>query len=164
MSPTVSYLIHCLSEEAGEVSQIVGKINRFGLHDVKEGSAVHNATRLQGEVHDLLAVYNELYLALHGKEFVPDPALVRSKLQRLYYYMFYSVLVETFQFPDLGSVRRALSFVDDTETTKALLAILDTKGYGGYDDCVRVIQNDPRYLTLYPHVYDYFVSFDTGHV
>jgi hypothetical protein len=51
------YLFHCLSEECGEVVQVLGKIGRFGENDFhpKTGS-IPNIELLSNELNDLFSI------------------------------------------------------------------------------------------------------------
>ena len=69
MNTKLDHLLGCVTEEAGEVQQVIGKIIRFGLHDHNRGQKNTNLADLKQEVHDLYAVYqmvmNELGEDIH---------------------------------------------------------------------------------------------------
>lgn len=50
------YLLTCLSEECGEISQRVSKILRFGLTEIQPSQELTNSQRLINELNDLLGV------------------------------------------------------------------------------------------------------------
>jgi hypothetical protein len=50
------YLLTCLAEEAGEITQAVGKSLRFGLEDGYPETSRTNRTDLQAELNDLFAL------------------------------------------------------------------------------------------------------------
>lgn len=58
MKNKVEYLFDCLSEELGEATQVVGKIQRFGLQDSSPSDVNHipNDLKLGRELNDVLAV------------------------------------------------------------------------------------------------------------
>ena len=80
------HLLACLSEEAGEISQIVGKILRFGLFSEYKGES--NLDRLSCEINDLLAVMEMLIDA--GVDITVDKQLIAMKKARVEEYMVYS--------------------------------------------------------------------------
>lgn len=73
------YLLASLGEEAGEVTQAVGKALRFGLLDsnIKDPDSGTNWVKLRQEVHDLVAVY-----AMLCEEFGEVPELDRELLEK----------------------------------------------------------------------------------
>lgn len=91
MKMPTEYMLDCVAEEAGEISQIRGKIGRFGLHDTKRGSDEDNAERLRKEFHDILATYME-FCSIERLPFDIDDLLVAEKLRRVYDYKFLSYL------------------------------------------------------------------------
>jgi len=84
------YLLACISEEAGEISQAVGKAHRFGLLDTNPKSKLTNWVELRKEVHDLIAVFEMLS---HEFDRVPDldRKLINKKKTKVKKYMGYSV-------------------------------------------------------------------------
>lgn len=54
------YILACISEECGEVSQMVGKCQRFGTDNTKVGRNTSNFEELRKEVHDIVATYEML--------------------------------------------------------------------------------------------------------
>lgn len=54
------HLLACVSEECGEVVQMIGKAHRFGSQDYHPATLVQNWPAIQGEVHDVVAVYELL--------------------------------------------------------------------------------------------------------
>lgn len=85
------YMLTCIGEEAGEVSQVIGKIDRFGCNDVKPGTSESNAERLRAEFHDILATYME-YCDIEHIPFDIDDVLIKEKLRRVYTYKLLSYL------------------------------------------------------------------------
>ena len=79
------YLLACLSEEAGEVTQAVGKAHRFGLL-CSHSSASTKWENLRKEVHDLVAVYKMLCKEL-GQDEALDKELLNSKIAEIEHYM-----------------------------------------------------------------------------
>jgi len=86
---TENYLLACISEEAGEVVQAVGKGQRFGLMDVNEDTGDVNLERLILEVHDLLAVY-EMLCAEINISYEIDKSLLDKKKLKVEKFMKYS--------------------------------------------------------------------------
>jgi NTP pyrophosphatase (non-canonical NTP hydrolase) len=83
------YLLACISEEAGEVSQAVGKAHRFGLLDRNPNSNKTNWVDLRKEVHDLIAVYEMLCDEFDRVE-VLDREMIEAKKVKVEKYMAYS--------------------------------------------------------------------------
>lgn len=83
------YLLSCLSEEAGEITQAVGKAHRFGLLDKNPNSNNTNWVDLRNEVHDLIAVYEMLCLEFDRADNL-DRHLLNAKQQRVTKLMKYS--------------------------------------------------------------------------
>ena len=54
------HLLACLSEEAGEIVQSVGKAHRFGLDDCYPDTEHTSRKDLANEMDDLIAVYQIL--------------------------------------------------------------------------------------------------------
>lgn len=77
------YLVACLSEEAGEVTQICGKIHRFGINDPIMG--IDNFVLLSNEVHDLIGAY-ELVCAELGMSSEQDRSKIEAKKQKVLRY------------------------------------------------------------------------------
>ena len=59
MKTKIEYLFSCLSEEAGEIVQCVGKIERFGLGDRYKDN-MPNDVALGRELTDLIAIVEML--------------------------------------------------------------------------------------------------------
>lgn len=89
MNTRLGHIIGCVTEEAGEVSQAIGKIVRFGLHDKKHSDGPDNLTSLKNEVHDLVAVYQMLCMEL-GEESHFDIFKLSAKQERVEHYMKYA--------------------------------------------------------------------------
>lgn len=75
MKTRLGHIIGCVTEEAGEVSQAVGKIIRFGLDDRKFVEGNTNLENLKAEVHDLVAAYQMMC-----DELGQDPQLNQVRL------------------------------------------------------------------------------------
>ena len=84
------YLLACSSEEAGEISQAVGKSHRFGLLDKNPRSDKTNWVDLRKEVHDLVAVYEMLCVEFDRVETL-DRDIIDAKKVKVEHYMNYSV-------------------------------------------------------------------------
>ena len=89
MKTRLGHIIGCVTEEAGEVSQAIGKIVRFGLHDHKEHDGPSNLEKLQNEVHDLVAVYQMLCKEL-GEPTYFNTSKLMAKEERVEHYMEYA--------------------------------------------------------------------------
>lgn len=78
------YLFACLSEESGEVTQAVGKIQRFGEHDFHEKTGnIENIELLRAEVNDLIAVAEMLGI-------VPEQERIKAKQAKVERYYVYA--------------------------------------------------------------------------
>ena len=84
----VLYLIACLAEECGEVTQVAGKALRFGVFDDDEGKRETNLHNMRLEVHDVMAVAmmldQELYE--HSEESIIselDAELIKQKVDKV---------------------------------------------------------------------------------
>lgn len=86
------YLLACLSEEGGEITQAVGKALRFGLLDENPNTKGTNWTDLRKEVHDLIAVYEMLCEEFDRVETL-DRDLIEAKKEKVRCYMCYSALI-----------------------------------------------------------------------
>jgi NTP pyrophosphatase (non-canonical NTP hydrolase) len=87
MLTKAEYLYACLSEECGEVSQVIGKILRFGINDShpKTGD-IPNKQLLKDELNDILAVAKLL-------GFQPDNKAIGDKQKKVMKYMEYAIAV-----------------------------------------------------------------------
>lgn len=83
------YLLACISEEAGEITQSVGKAHRFGLLDKNPKSKHTNWVDLRKDVHDLIAVYEMLCDEFDRVETL-DRKLIKAKKNKVTKYMGYS--------------------------------------------------------------------------
>lgn len=84
MKPRTRHLLACLTEEAGEVSQLVGKCLRFGMDDCHpKTNNVPNKELLRREFNDLVAVAR--LLGMH-----PDDELILRKIARVEKYIEYA--------------------------------------------------------------------------
>ena len=84
MTARERHLLACLTEEAGEVSQLVGKCLRFGMEDFhpKTGN-VPNQLLLDAELNDLIAVAKML-------GFEPSTEQIEKKIKRVEKYIGYA--------------------------------------------------------------------------
>lgn len=89
----VDYLLSCLSEECGEVVQAVGKSQRFGLYDTPRPHELGNFQQLEKEIHDIIAVYEELCEEL-GEDPDLNQTLISNKKVKLTKWMGYSRIVK----------------------------------------------------------------------
>jgi hypothetical protein len=89
MKTRTGHLIGCVTEESGEVSQVIGKIIRFGLYDHHPKHDVCNIELLTREVHDLIAVHQMLMEDLGLDATVQQP-LIDAKKAKVLEYMKYS--------------------------------------------------------------------------
>ena len=80
------YLLTCLSEESGEITQAACKSLRFGLLDSRPGSDTTNWVDLRNEVHDLVAVYEMLCYEFDRVETL-DRGLIDAKKVKVERYM-----------------------------------------------------------------------------
>lgn len=83
------YLLACISEEAGEITQAVGKAHRFGLLDKNPNSDMTNWVELRKEIHDLIGAYEMLCDEFDRVETI-DRELVDAKKVKIEHYMNYS--------------------------------------------------------------------------
>lgn len=84
---STEYILACMGEEAGEVSQAVGKCLRFGLDETWDTRGVPNAQQLADEIRDLN------FLA--GMLLLPEPSPIKEKEERWYKYRGYSIALGT---------------------------------------------------------------------
>lgn len=82
----MSHLLFCLTEECGEVSQVVGKAGRFGLDDKNPISGRSNLEGIIGEVHDVVAVY-QMLMEYFGMDQEIDQSLLDAKKARVIHFM-----------------------------------------------------------------------------
>ena len=87
---TEDYLLACLSEEAGEIIQEIGKCHRFGKQDSPPNSDQTNWDRLRVEVHQLIAVYEMICEDDGRRPLVMDRQLIVEKKVKVNHYMEYS--------------------------------------------------------------------------
>ena len=86
------YLLACISEEAGEIIQAVGKSHRFGVTDKNPNTNDMNFYELKKEIHDLIAVY-EMFCAEYEQYTELDRTMIEKKKERVKHYMQYSKYV-----------------------------------------------------------------------
>jgi len=72
------YLLSCISEEAGEITQAVSKAVRFGLYDINPQTNNTAWLQIRQEVHDLIAAYED-FCDVFGKSSVLDRDLILKK-------------------------------------------------------------------------------------
>ena len=84
------YILACISEEAGEIVQAVGKSHRFGLLDTNPGTERSNYVNLHNEVCDLVAVYEMLCNSM-GYPYELSKGLIEAKKVKVAKYMEVSV-------------------------------------------------------------------------
>lgn len=85
---TEQYLLVVLGEEGSELSQIVSKALRFGLHEQRD-LPQSNLERIQHEYNDVIACV-ELLKKHCGIEIHQDPTLIKRKIEKVEKYMAYS--------------------------------------------------------------------------
>ena len=73
-----NHLLACLSEECGEVVQLVGKSQRFGSMDYHPETGEQNFPAIQREMHDVLATY-QLLCKHMGEPCKFDPDKLEAK-------------------------------------------------------------------------------------
>lgn len=73
-----NHFLACLSEECGEVVQLVGKSQRFGSMDYHPKTEEQNFYAIQREMHDVMGVY-QLLCRHMGEPCKFDAALLRAK-------------------------------------------------------------------------------------
>ena len=84
---SVDYILACLGEECGEVQQLVGKSQRFGLtakYPVTPETPT-NLDNIHKEVTDIIAVYKMLCDELGVSSAISDVA-IQKKIDRVNYY------------------------------------------------------------------------------
>lgn len=82
------YLLTILAEECAEVAQRAAKVLRFGWEETEPGKIQDNRTRLEGELADLLGVYQTMVLQKLVRP-IPEDAIFRKHL-RINEYLKYS--------------------------------------------------------------------------
>lgn len=90
MNSIRDHLIACVGEEGGEIAQVVGKAQRFGLFDMNPKTNNTNWRELDLEVHDLIAVMEMLYAHETGGTFQIDRDLIDAKKDRVLRFMGYA--------------------------------------------------------------------------
>lgn len=92
------YLLMCLTEECGEVSQRASKAGRFGINEVQPGQNLTNDTRLEIELSDLAGIV-ELLIETGVIAIDPftDRARIDAKKAKVAEYMEYSARVGCLQ-------------------------------------------------------------------
>jgi|WetSurMetagenome_2_1015567.scaffolds.fasta_scaffold92423_2 NTP pyrophosphatase (non-canonical NTP hydrolase) len=90
MKDFITHLLFCLSEEAGEVQQVIGKIGRFGFDDINPNTQSENMLELQKEITDLIAVY-EMICERNGFNGGISSEAKENKKARVLKYAAYSV-------------------------------------------------------------------------
>ena len=83
------HILACLGEECGEVQQIVGKTQRFGIYDHHPLEGNSNFEKMRAEVHDILATF-EMVCDKLGEEMFIDKDAIQAKKDRVHHYMKYS--------------------------------------------------------------------------
>lgn len=78
LSPADAELLACLSEEAGEVTQVVGKTLRYGWNSERPGTGKVNYQLLEEEIGDLLAI--AALLSAEGK--IQMSSVLRAALRK----------------------------------------------------------------------------------
>jgi len=85
------YLLTKLAEEAAEVSQIALKSQVFGLSEVQPNTDVSNASRIYGELNDLLSIVKMLNDEFTDEfYFEPSEEAYNRKKEKVKYYYEYS--------------------------------------------------------------------------
>ena len=90
------YLLSCIGEEAGEISQAVGKCLRFGLFDGNPNNKfIGNVVGLIQETNDLIALVE--LLGTHGIDIskLNDPDIIETKKLKFEHFRDYSVRLGT---------------------------------------------------------------------
>jgi len=82
------YLLTCLAEESGEITQAVGKALRFGLEDGYPQTGRTNRTDIQAELNDLFALVE--LLQSQNVLIEADRAAIDRKKEKVLYWMKYS--------------------------------------------------------------------------
>ena len=89
MLSKIDYLLSCISEECGEIIQVIGKSQRFGLNDINPSKQLSNKILLKLEIHDLITAYKMLLEELN-ENFEIEDVLIQDKIKRIKKYMKYS--------------------------------------------------------------------------
>jgi len=90
----LAHLLACVGEEAGEISQAVGKAQRFGLLDTNPSSKNSNWDDLLNEYHDMVAVIEMLCDEFGSVVYLVDRERVDRKKQRVEKWMIYAEQVK----------------------------------------------------------------------
>lgn len=90
MSTALEYALDCVSEEASEIIQAIGKIKRFGLRDKRTPTHHPNIDILQAEILDLIGALRQLNIELFNVEENPiridiEPA-IQAKIAKIHRY------------------------------------------------------------------------------
>ena len=85
----LNHLVACLGEECGEVVQVVGKAQRFGLFDHHPKRQATNWVLLRQEVHDTIAVFEMLCDELDRVSDI-DRKLIDRKKRRVEKHLLYA--------------------------------------------------------------------------
>ncbi len=86
----IELLLAQLGEECGEVQQIVGKSQRFGMNDFHPTTDEINHQRLRQEIHDVLAVY-WMICDEHWIDGCIDKELIKAKQAKVERYHLLSI-------------------------------------------------------------------------
>ena len=89
MKTKADHLLACIGEECGEIQQIVGKSQRFGIYDHHPVTKETNLVALEREIHDLIAVYQMLREEVGLSFHMMDSQFVEKK-KRVLHYMEYA--------------------------------------------------------------------------
>lgn len=89
MKTKTDHLLACIGEECGEIQQIVGKSQRFGVYDYHPVTKETNLVALEREIHDLIAVY-QMFRKEVGLSFHMLDSQLDEKKKRVLHYMEYA--------------------------------------------------------------------------
>jgi len=89
----LAHLLACVGEEAGEISQAVGKSQRFGVLNINPASGKSNLDDLVKEYHNLVAVV-EMLCGEFDSVGIVDRERVDKKKQRVAAWMLYAEQVK----------------------------------------------------------------------
>lgn len=90
MNSIRDHLVACVGEEGGEIAQVVGKAQRFGLFDLNPKTRNTNWREIILETHDLIAVVEMLHEHETGEQFRIDRDLIAAKKDRVLRFMEYA--------------------------------------------------------------------------
>jgi NTP pyrophosphatase (non-canonical NTP hydrolase) len=80
------HIVSCLGEECGEVSQLIGKVGRFGIDCKDPKTGIRNVDNIVIEVHDIIAIYKMFCKHVNIPQIIRQD-LIEAKITRVRKYM-----------------------------------------------------------------------------